>query len=262
MRLAFAELGLVTEYGGRHANGLTHMALVGFDDGTYLELIAPVDAADRTLAGRASGMMSGWMPLMMRDAGAGAWAVRVNGIGEAVQRLRERGIEVRGPERGGRTRPDGTRLDWETAVLGAGAAGSVLPFMIEDRTERALRVHTSEVARKTGITGVAAVMIGVRDLPGAAALFDQAFGLGEAEVEEHAELGMRLASFSGAPVMLAEPLGDSWLRGRLERFGECPVGFVLVASGEMKVVRASVCFGRRIGWWDDALGARVGVVGA
>ena len=263
MRRAFAEVGLATEYGGRHANGLTHMALVGFSDGSYLELIAPVDAADPTLVSRAAGMMSGWMPLMMGDSGAGAWAVRVTGIREEAERLRERGIVVRGPEVGGRTRADGAKLEWETALIGVGAAGSVLPFMIEDRTERGLRVQVSQSARRAGFVGVAAVMIGVRDLSGAPALFDRAFGLGKAVVEEHAELGVRLASFSGTPVMLAEPLGNSWLSGRLERFGECPAGFVLAAAWEIKVAETSEWFGRRIRWLDEReLGARVGVVGA
>ena len=262
MRRAFAEVGLATEYGGRHGNGLTHMALVGFADGSYLELIAPIDAADPMMAARATGMMSGWMPLMMGNAGAGAWAVRVKGIQGEVERLRGRGIEVRGPEVGGRTRPDGTKLEWETALVGTGAAGSVLPFLIEDRTERGLRVQASEGAGLRGFLGVAAVVIGVRELLAASTLFDRAFGLGEAALEEHAELGVRLASFSGTPLMLAEPLGASWLSERLERFGECPAGFVLAASGEMKVARTSSWIGRRIGWLDErALGVRVGVVG-
>ena len=37
---AFAGLGLETVYGGAHATGGTHNALLGFDDGSYLELIA------------------------------------------------------------------------------------------------------------------------------------------------------------------------------------------------------------------------------
>ena len=34
MRDAFASLGLVSEYGGAHSNGITHMALLGFEDGS------------------------------------------------------------------------------------------------------------------------------------------------------------------------------------------------------------------------------------
>src|SRR5579862_6042632 len=36
----FSALGMPSEYGGAHADA-THMALVGFADGSYLELIAP-----------------------------------------------------------------------------------------------------------------------------------------------------------------------------------------------------------------------------
>ena len=37
----FASVGLKADYGGPHANGVTHMALLGFENGSYLELIAP-----------------------------------------------------------------------------------------------------------------------------------------------------------------------------------------------------------------------------
>jgi len=37
---AFASVGLRAEYGGAHATGGTHNALLGFDDGSYIELIA------------------------------------------------------------------------------------------------------------------------------------------------------------------------------------------------------------------------------
>ena len=37
----YRALGFTTIYGGRHANGATHNALVCFQDGTYLELLAP-----------------------------------------------------------------------------------------------------------------------------------------------------------------------------------------------------------------------------
>jgi hypothetical protein len=41
MRESFAAAGLETDYGGPHGNGGTQMALLGFNDGSYLELIAP-----------------------------------------------------------------------------------------------------------------------------------------------------------------------------------------------------------------------------
>jgi len=39
---------MTPDFGGPHGNGVTQMALVGFDDGTYLELIAPIKAGVTT----------------------------------------------------------------------------------------------------------------------------------------------------------------------------------------------------------------------
>ncbi len=40
----FGDVGSKIDYGGPHANGVTHMALLGFEGGSYLELIAPQKA--------------------------------------------------------------------------------------------------------------------------------------------------------------------------------------------------------------------------
>ena len=57
---------MTPDLGGPHGNGVTQMALVGFDDQSYLELIAPVK----------SGVTEGsdWARFMSGDAGACAWA--------------------------------------------------------------------------------------------------------------------------------------------------------------------------------------------
>jgi hypothetical protein len=256
LRREFAAVGIPSEYGGAHANGLTHMALAGFEDGSYVELIAPVKGADPA---RATGMMAGWMPLMVGNAGAGAWAVRASGIHEHAEELKSRGIEVRGPERGGRIRPDGVQLEWETAIVGPGSAGSVLPFMIEDRTERSLRVRPS--ANELGVRGVAAVVIGARDLVAAGNLFRQAYGWGEAAVEEHGEFGARLAHFAGTPVIVAEAMeSGSWLKERVRRFGDGVVGFLL-AGQKTGLTGKAQWFGKHVAWLDaSSAGGMAGIV--
>jgi Glyoxalase-like domain len=256
MRQGFAKIGVATDYGGAHANGLTHMALAGFEDGSYLELIAPPSGADLA---KASGMMSGWVPLMTGNAGTGAWAIRASAIHERADELRERGIAVRGPERGGRTRPDGIRLEWETAIVGAGAAGSVLPFMIEDRTERSLRVEPS--VNQLGARGVAAVVIGVGNLSKATELFRRAFGWEAPAVEEHPEFGARLAQFRGTPVILGEALATgAWLAKRLTRFGEGPAAFLFSKTTAFR--EEAVWFERPVSWCpEQETGTRIGVIG-
>jgi hypothetical protein len=263
MRRDFADVGLHTTYGGRHANGVTHMDLLTFADGSYIELIAPVSAL-----GGATGMMSGWSRLMEGNAGAGAWAVRTADIYAEVARLRAAGIEVRGPERGSRKRPDGTKLEWETAIVGPGSAGCMLPFLIEDQTPRGLRVPAPAMAG--GIEGVAAVVIAVRDLEESISLFRRAYAVERPTVEGRPEFGAILARFSEIPVVLAAPPAEkTWLRDRIQCFGECPAAFLLKAPDLPRSItnfwlhdRAS-WFGRELAWFDaDQLGgAQLGMVG-
>ena len=264
MQQAFSDVGLPTTYGGPHANGITHMALTGFEDGSYLELIAPIQREASV-----SEMMSGWMKLMQADAGACAWAVHSSSIQQEVERLRAAGMSVTAPETGGRKKVDGTSLRWQTASVGPGAAGALLPFMIQDETPRELRVQPSPEIRKTGLTGVAIVVLGVRDLDAAMASFRKAYGWHKPQIEEREQFGAKLAFFAGTPVILATPSGQpSWLSEHLDRTGDCPVAFLLGTSSfnhssqRLGLVRADSWFGRRMAWFDDTKigGSRVGVV--
>jgi hypothetical protein len=236
------------------------MDQLAFRDGSYLELIAPM-APGHT----ASGMMGSWGRLMKGNAGAGAWAVQSEEIHDDVEALRSAGIEVRGPERGSRKRPDGLALEWETAVVGSGAAGSMLPFLIHDKTPRSLRVPK---AAEIPVDGVAAVLLGVGDLAKAIALLRSAYGLERVLVEAPPDLGAELAHFAETPVILAAPLDKkSWLHARLERFGECPGAFLLKsgdlaqATQRFSLAEAAPLFGRKLAWFDENnLGSRIGVI--
>ena len=265
MRRAFAAVGLQSEYGGPHANRATHMALVGFEDGSYLELIAPFapEAA-------ATGMMAAWAQYMRENAGPSAWAVRSDDIHADVQRLQSAGIQVRGPDVGGRTRADDVVLQWETAILGAGPAGSLLPFMIQDRTPKRLRVQPSAALEGSLLTGVGAVVLGVHDMKGAVEQFRKAYGWAEPLQDESPGFGASLAHFAGTPVVLSS-VGTSennWLSTRLEQFGECPAAFLLGtpnlanAAQRFPLQPAGSWFGRRLSWFDLAkLGRmRLGVI--
>src|ERR1700758_94263 len=92
MQKAFASVGLEPDYGGPHANGVTHMALVGFEDGSYVELIAPHKP------GLAAG--SYWSKFMAGDAGPCAWAVETADIRADIATLQAAGIATRGPTTG------------------------------------------------------------------------------------------------------------------------------------------------------------------
>ena len=260
LRQAFTDIGMTPDFGGPHGNGVTQMALVGFDDQSYIELIAPIKA------GVTEG--SDWAKFMMGDTGPCAWAAGTNILLQNLDRIKKTGIVVSEPKRGSRKRPDGMSLEWLTAQVGPGTAGSLLPFMIEDQTPRTWRVQPSESMKGAPVFGVDSVIVGVNDLTSAIALFRKAYGWAEPLTENQKDFG-RLAYFPGEPVILASPSGGGWLADRIGKFGESPVAFLLgtrdfaTASKKYKLNNTKTWFGQKVGWIDPARlkGSRVGVIG-
>jgi len=259
---AFGSLGLAADYGGPHANGGTHMAVIGLEDGSYLELVAPMKAGTAT--------ESSWSKLMLANAGACAWAVGSADIQKDVDALKSVGLPVDGPFPGGRKKPDGKVLEWKTAALGTQQAGAMLPFMIQDTTPREWRVKPSSSAAQMGLSSVASVVLGVKDMDAAIALFRKAYSWPEPAREDHPEFGAKLAYFPGTPVMLAGALdADGWLAKRLQDVGDCPVAFLLSgqdfgkASTKAKPTPGT-WFGLKLAWFDaeKLQGARLGVIAA
>jgi hypothetical protein len=259
LRQAFTDVGLTPDFGGPHGNGVTQMAFIGFDDQTYLELIAPVKP------GVAEG--SEWAKFMAADAGPCAWAVGTNILLQEVDRLKKAGIAVKTPERGSRKRPDGMSVEWTTADVGSGTQGSVLPFMIEDETPRPWRVQTSESVKGAPVSGVESVVLGVNNLDAAIALFRKAYGWSQPLVENQRDFG-KLAYFPGEPVILAAPTGG-WLSDRVSKFGEAPVAYLLgtrdfaAATKKYKLSGSKPWFGQKVAWFDAGKlkGVRLGVIG-
>src|ERR1022692_2753388 len=209
--------------GGPHSNGATEMALVSFPDGSYLELMAPQAKADAQALERQP-----WTKFMKADGGPCAWAVRETDVAAEVQRLRAAGIAVSAPVRNGRQRPDGVRLDWETAQVGTEPNGTFFPFLIHDFTPREQRAFPQGKPLNKDFGGVTKVVIAVRDLEASLKRYRQAYGTPPAIKQVDADFGAHLALLGGAPVVLAQPLtADSWLAQRLAQFGEAPCAFVL-----------------------------------
>jgi hypothetical protein len=260
LRQAFTDAGLTPDIGGPHGNGVTQMALVGFDDGTYLELIAPIKPGVTT--------GSDWAKFMTEDAVTCAWAVTSNVLLQEVDRLKKAGIPVAPPAAGSRKRPDGMSVEWKTAGVGSGTPGSVLPFIIEDQTPREWRVQPSASVQGAPVSGVENVVLGVNDLNASIALFRKAYGWSDPVIETQRDFG-KLAYFPGEPVILAAPNGGGWLAERLGKYGESPVAYLLAArdfaaaSKKYKLAGGKPWFGQRVGWFDMAKlkGVRLGVIG-
>ncbi len=260
LRQAFTEVGLTPDFGGPHGNGITQMASIGFDDASYIELIAPVKP------GATAG--SEWAKFMSEDAVTCAWAVGTNVLLQQVDRLKKAGISVKTPERGSRKRPDGMSVEWMTADVGSGTPGSTLPFIIEDQTPRAWRVQTSDSVKGAPVSGVENVVLGVNNLDASIALFRKAYGWAEPLTETQKDFG-KLAYFPGEPVILAAPSGGGWLADRLSKFGETPVAYLLAtrdlaaATKKYKLSGTKTWFGQKVVWFDAGKlkGVRLGVIG-
>ena len=135
MQGALSAVGIASVYGGAHVNGATEMALVSFPDGSYLELMALQPNADPTRRTSTSGPST-----CAATPAPAAWALRETDLAAEVQRLKAAGIPVSAPDRSGRQRPDGVRLDWETSTLGRRSARHLFP--VSDP-----RFHLSRSAR-------------------------------------------------------------------------------------------------------------------
>lgn len=260
LRQAFTDIGLTPDFGGPHGNGVTQMALVGFDDQSYIELIASITPG--VTAG------SEWARFLGDEAVTCAWGAETNVLLQELDRLRKVGIPVTEPKRGSRKRPDGMNLEWMTAQIGSGTAGSVLPFMIEDQTPRTWRVQTSASVKGAPVFGVESVIVGVSNLDDGVALFRKTYNWSEPIIENQKDFG-KLAYFPGEPVILAAPSGGNWLADRLSKYGEGPVAYLLgtrdytAASKKYKLSSPKIWFGQRVGWLDSARlkGVRLGVIG-
>jgi Glyoxalase-like domain len=244
MQIALEAAGFKSEYGGQHANHATEMALVSFTDGSYLELIAIQPKADPAAVRQHT-----WSRQLESNAGPCAWAIRSADVDAEVRRLRAAGVEVQTPVRNGRARPDGFRLDWQTAQVGQDGNGTFFPFLIQDFTPRDKRAFPSGKPTNGEYTGISRVVIAVRDLGSAIGRYRKAFDLPEPQRSDDTDLGAHLASFRGTPVILATTAGSgSWLNHRLQAFGDGPCAFILGSKGHA---------GSAIRWLDP--GWRLGV---
>lgn len=223
MRAEFARAGVRTEYGGKHTNGLTEMALASFADGSYLELIAAQDP----IAGAPKHY---WGTFIDGNAGPCAWAIGVDDLNSAAKRLNANVTT------GGRKRPDGVALQWHSAAIGPEVQGTFFPFMIHDETDRALRAYPSGKPTMPEWRGVSEAYIAVRNLDEAVKRYREAFQLAEPVKNFDKTFGAEMARFTGTPVVLAEAR-SGWLAARVEKFGEAPCAFVIATGNSKAKVR-------------------------
>jgi hypothetical protein len=257
MQAALKSVGIPSVYGGAHSNHATEMSLVSFPDGAYLELMGIQAKADADAVAKHP-----WAKFLNGDAGPCAWALREQDLQAEVQRLKAAGIPVSTPERSGRLRPDGVRLEWETSDVGTFLRGTFFPFLIHDFTPRRDRAFPEGKAVTRDFKGIAHVVIAVKNLEDGIKRYREAFAVPPPIKQADREWGAYLALLGNMPVILAQPLNaGSWLNDRLAQFGEGPCAFILDAAnpGRYKPAARSRWFGTQISWLDPTLlGWRLG----
>ena len=226
----YRALGFQVLIGGRHNGRTSHNALVVFQDGSYLELIAlegpaPQERWYNTLQSASEGLVD--------------FALLPGDTTEVLNAARARGLlSLEGPFDGARLRPDGAQLRWQTARH----ASPDLPFLCGDISPRALRVSESPADRlhPNGCLGVARLDVAVQDLSTSLARYQALLGpdlpAGPVVVQEGMQqvkltLGsteLRLLSPAPDPVTpQAEGAEAQALKHRLATRGEGPCALVL-----------------------------------
>jgi hypothetical protein len=119
-----AKTGVRAVFGGSHPGRGTRNALLSLGAGQYLEIVAPDPAQPESKSGDAAGMARLPQPLL------GGWAVGSSDLAAELARAQAGGLDLAGPFPGGRDRPDGRTLSWQTAFVSSPLA-AVLPFLIE-----------------------------------------------------------------------------------------------------------------------------------
>lgn len=202
----YEALGFTVTPGGEHADGASHNVLVSFADGSYLELIAF----------RREAPAHHWWRHAQAGEGLIDFALLPGAIEADIAAAKARGLALSGPHAGGRERPDGVRLEWQTAFADA----PELPFLCGDVTPRLLRVpHGAAWQHHNGVTGIYRVIVAVRDLDASAARYGALLG--------HAPLvepGRRLFKLGPTYLALQAPGADlpesAAVEARLARRGE------------------------------------------
>jgi len=202
----YRALGFTVSYGGRHASGATHNALIVLADGSYLELLAPTGDAS------ADAREADYRGFFKPGEGLAGYALLSADLKAAVAAMRAQGVMIADPTTGGRARPDGEQLRWLTARI----EGTASPFFIQDETPRVLRVpdDPDKIRHANGVKGVAGITLAVESLDTASARYEALLGM-------RANVDASRARFvlNGIVIRLALPT-DSAMRRHAEQHGD------------------------------------------
>lgn len=203
----YQQLGFTVTPGGEHTGGGTHNVLVCFVDGSYLELIAF----------RRPMPEHSWYRHVAHGEGLIDFALLPSSIDDDLAAARARGLDLEGPLPGGRVRPDGVQLVWQTGR----SRTADLPFFCADVTERSLRVPSGAACmHPNGVQGIATLAIAVADVARSTARYRALLGIADAAPLQLGNTSIRLCGPETRDLPVAE---------RLASRGEGPLALTLTA---------------------------------
>lgn len=230
-------VGFTVMPGGEHAGGMTHNALIAFQDGSYIELIAFIEPEKRST--------HRWWSRLWKGGGLTDFALLCDDLAAEVAAINDRGLAAPDPEGNGRLRPDGQRLEWQSSSPQPVVGETGMPFLIEDRTPRSLRVpHGSdETTHANGVTGIAGITVLVEDIDASALALEAITGNPMESVDSNpagvlaakrsligSELGHWIA-IAQPDVALVDDIGEAGLPAKyLEKYGHSPFSAVLTTG--------------------------------
>ncbi|MCY4072864.1 MAG: VOC family protein [Chloroflexi bacterium] len=160
----YRRLGFSVIEGGAHPYG-SHNALIGFEDGSYIELLGFYEE---------SPAHPWWDLLHERGGGLIDFCMATDDIRADLAAIRAQGVEAGDLAEGGRRRPDGYEVKWVNNKIG-GAFQGLIPFIIEDVTPRSQRLP-SETTQPNGVTGIQCLSLATEDAGRYAAIMAAVLG--------------------------------------------------------------------------------------
>ncbi len=233
---SYGELGFSVVPGGRHPVG-THNALIAFQDGAYLELIAFYESTPEH---------RWWAPLQ-QGGGLVDFCLQTDALPADTEAFRKAGVAIDDPRPLTRQRPDGYLLRWVLSIP-RGAHRGVAPFLIQDETPRGERVPR-ETGHRNQVTGIGTVTVAVTDVGTVRPWYERVLGTPGSDVrrdELHAagvrfQIGPHAFDFV-APGHGRGPIA-TWLRDR----GPSPFAATLTTtSGAQGPLEAAKALGGRL----------------
>lgn len=175
-------LGFTVVKGGKHPYG-SYNALIGFADGSYIELLGFYEESPQHVW---------WDLLHKRGGGLIDFCMATDDIRADHAAFRAQGVECSELIEGGRKRPDGYEVKWINNKVEGDWQG-LIPFIIEDVTPRSERLPR-ETEHANGVTGMDGISLATGDAARFAGIMAAVTGVASEPVndEELAAAGMRL----------------------------------------------------------------------